>query len=305
MKILVAETAGFCFGVRRAVEMAEALARESDDGICTYGPLIHNDTAIADLKSQGVCPLPADIDSIDRESDSPEWGNGSGSRIIMIRAHGVGKETEAALNRRFGTVVDATCPFVKKIHRLVEEHSKAGEQIVILGSKSHPEVVGIRGWVGGDSFVAADETEASALDLDPEKRVCIVAQTTFHFNKFQDLVEIIKEKVYDVIAYNTICSATEERQAEAARLAGKVDKMLVIGGMDSSNSRKLFEICQGIVDTQFLQGAEDLDLDVLSSVACIGITAGASTPQYIIEEVQEKCHQRNKKKVLSRCWRKA
>ena len=290
---MTAETAGFCFGVQRAVELAEKTAQNESEGILTFGPLIHNDTVISDLERKQIRAIPAELSAdFDIEAAAPP-----DSDTILIRAHGVGRETEAALHRRFTRVVDATCPFVKKIHRLVWEHSKAGEQIVIFGSPKHPEVIGISGWAEGKTYVVSDENEAKTLSLDPDRKTCIVAQTTFHFNKFQDLVEIIKEKVYDVVAYNTICNATEERQNEAARLAERVDAMLVIGGKDSSNTKKLYEICRNIVDTQFLQTADDLDWEALSNAERIGITAGASTPHYIIEEVQRKCQ----KKVLSKC----
>ena len=290
MKVVTAEHAGFCFGVQRAVEEAEKCAKEADTQVFTFGPLIHNASVIRDLEEKGIFAAEADL-----PENAAVAGEGAQTKKlpnpIIIRAHGVGRETEGLLRERYETVVDATCPFVKKIHRIVAEHSAAGEQIVITGSPTHPEVVGICGWAqGGDCFVISDENEARALILDPSRKVCIVSQTTFHFNKFQDLVEIIKQKVYDVFAFNTICNATEERQKEAERLAGEVDAMLVLGGENSSNSKKLFEICKGVCPhTYFLQTSDDLDRSILLSFDSIGITAGASTPHYIIEEVQKKC----------------
>lgn len=306
MKVVTAEHAGFCFGVQRAVEEAEKCAEHAGTKVFTYGPLIHNESVIRDLEEKGIFAVETDIlesqpDNIKITDDTLLSSKKENNEIadtfpqkhpapILIRAHGVGRETERRLRERYETVIDATCPFVKKIHRIVAEHSAAREQIIIIGSATHPEVVGIRGWAQGDCITISNEKEAKELDLDASRKVCIVAQTTFHFNKFQDLVEIIKQKVYDVVAFNTICNATEERQREAERLAGEVDAMLVLGGENSSNSKKLFEICRAACPhTYFLQTSDDLDRSTLLSFDSIGITAGASTPHYIIEEVQKKC----------------
>lgn len=287
MKVVTAEHAGFCFGVQRAVEEAEKCAENAGTKVFTYGPLIHNESVIRDLEKKGIFAVETDI--LESLAENPELPQKQ-PNPILIRAHGVGRETECRLREQYETVIDATCPFVKKIHKIVAEHSAAGEQIVIIGSATHPEVVGIRGWAQGDCIIISNEKEAKELDLDASRKVCIVAQTTFHFNKFQDLVEIIKQKVYDVFAFNTICNATEERQREAERLAREVDAMLVLGGENSSNSKKLFEICrEACPHTYFLQTSDDLDRSTLLSFDSIGITAGASTPHYIIEEVQKKC----------------
>ena len=292
MKVITAEHAGFCFGVQRAVEEAEKCAENAGSEVFTYGPLIHNESVIHDLEEKGIFAVETDLEEAFLSENPATEGRTRQKRpnTIIIRAHGVGRETEKRLKERYEHVVDATCPFVKKIHKIVAEHSAAGEQIVITGSPSHPEGIGIRGWVQGDSYVISNEQEANALDLDASRKVCIVSQTTFHFNKFKDLVEIVKQKVYDICAFNTICNATEERQREAAQLAQEVDAMLVLGGENSSNSKKLFEICrQACENTYFLQTSDDLDRSTLLSFDSIGITAGASTPHYIIEEVQKKC----------------
>ena len=183
--------------------------------------------------------------------------------------------------------IDATCPFVKKIHRIVEKESAEGSQIVIIGNDSHPEVEGIKGWCQNGAIVVESEGQARDLKIPAGSKVCVVSQTTFNYNKFQELVEIISKKGYDINVVNTICNATEERQTEAARIADEVDAMIVIGGTHSSNTRKLYEICnEKCENTFFIQTLDDLNLDLPDSVRLVGITAGASTPNNIIEEVQ-------------------
>ena len=186
-------------------------------------------------------------------------------------------------------IVDATCPFVLKIHRLVEQYSREGYHIIIIGNETHPEVEGIKGWSDpAETSVIGTCEEAEKFTLSSEKKVCIVSQTTFNYNKFQELVEIVNEKGYDIIVLNTICNATEERQTEAERIAKEVDAMIVIGGRASSNTQKLFEICKKECEnTYYIQTIKDLDLTRLKSTDNVGITAGASTPNNIIEEVQK------------------
>lgn len=193
--------------------------------------------------------------------------------------------------------MDCTCPFVKKIHTTVEKYAEKGYDIVIIGSKAHPEVQGILGWCEGHGKALETEEEALNFTLDDTtKKVCIVAQTTFNYKKFKDLVEILSKKGYDIIAVNTICNATAERQKEAEELAAVSDAMIVIGGKNSSNSRKLFEISKNQCEnTYFIQTLEDLDLEQIQFSSSLGITAGASTPKNIIQEVLEACQ---KKEVL-------
>ena len=180
-----------------------------------------------------------------------------------------------------------TCPFVKRIHDIVEKESAAGKQIVIIGNAGHPEIEGIVGWCKTPAIVIESLDEAKEFDYTGEKELCVVSQTTYNYNKFQDIVEIFKQKGYNVIIENTICNATEVRQTEAREIAAKVDVMIVIGGNHSSNTRKLYEICmQECENTYFIQTLDDLNLDLSESVKLVGITAGASTPNNIIEEVQ-------------------
>ncbi len=276
MKITVAKTAGFCFGVKRAVETVYRQIEENPGlPIYTWGPIIHNEQVLGDLEARGV-----------RMIDTVEEAEKIREGIIVIRAHGIGRELYEMLNRPGVRLVDATCPFVKKIHRTVEEKSDQGYQIAVVGSGSHPEVQGIVGWSKTPAAVVESVPEAKKYVPDPGKPVCIVAQTTFNYKKFQDIVEIISEKSYDSIAVDTICNATYERQREAALLAGASDVMLVIGGRSSSNTQKLYEICrQYCPQTHYIQTALDIRDDWLWTDASVGITAGASTPKNIIEEV--------------------
>ena len=206
---------------------------------------------------------------------------------VVIRSHGVSKGIYDILTKQELECIDATCPFVKKIHRIVEEESEAGKQIIIIGNDSHPEVEGIKGWCKNTAIVIESVSQAQNLRLPDNQKVCTVSQTTFNYNKFQELVEIIFKKGYDINVVNTICNATEERQTEAAAIAEEVDAMIVIGGTHSSNTRKLFEICrEKCENTFYIQTLDDLLGKLPRGVGLVGITAGASTPNNIIEEVQ-------------------
>ena len=282
MKVKVAKSAGFCFGVQRAVDKVYELIGQGVCPIFTLGPIIHNELVVSDLEKNGV--------SVIGEKDLDTLKEGT----VVIRSHGVGKEIYEKLEKRNISYVDVTCPFVLKIHRIVERESKAGKQIVIVGDPDHPEVRGIRGWCEGPCFVLNGVEDALSFTPDPEKPICVVSQTTFNCNKFQEVVEIIVKKEYNVIVLeafhvlNTICNATEERQNEAKQIAGEVDTMLVIGGKHSSNTQKLFEICKRECNnTYYIQSPVDLDSDMFQCSSYVGITAGASTPKKIIEEVQE------------------
>ena len=276
MEVKVAKTAGFCFGVQRAVDKVYELIGSCPDRLFTLGPIIHNEEVVNDLEKKGV--------RVASEDDLRTLPEGS---TVVIRSHGVGKEVYDHLEEYGLSYVDVTCPFVLKIHRIVEKESRAGSHVVIIGDPDHPEVVGICGWCMGPCTVI--KTEQDALDFvpPPGKNICIVSQTTFNYNKFKDLVEIISEKRYDIIVLNTICNATKERQEEAYDIAKRVDAMIVIGDKRSSNTQKLFEICSNAcADTYYIQTLGDLNMNQLRSVETVGITAGASTPNKIIEEVQ-------------------
>ena len=281
MNVKVAKTAGFCFGVKRAVDIVkDEIAKNPDKPIYTYGPIIHNEEVVEEFKRQGVYPM-------EEGSDMSKYEPG----IVIIRSHGVARNVQSMLEDFGFIVIDASCPFVKKIHRIVEEKSKEGYHIVIIGNPNHPEVEGIVGWAqDNDITVISCIEEANNFSYDGNKKICIVSQTTFNYKKFQEFVEIIEQKGYDIIAVNTICNATFERQKEAKELSASVDMMLVIGGKTSSNTQKLYEICCKECDkTYFIQTKEDLDLSIMQSINYVGITAGASTPNNIIEEVQKQC----------------
>ncbi len=282
MDVRVAETAGFCFGVQRAVDKVYELIATGTAPIYTLGPIIHNEEVVADLERKGV--------SVIEEEQIPGITEGT----VVIRSHGVGQDVYDKLKKPGISCVDVTCPFVLKIHRIVERESRKGAHIVIIGDPTHPEVQGICGWCQGDYTVIKSLEDAENFSFSGLKEVCVVSQTTFNYNKFKELVEILRKKRYDnnvlniLNVLNTICNATEERQKEAKAIAGEVDTMLVVGGRHSSNTQKLFEICKKECgNTYYIQTPVDLDSEMFQCSSFVGITAGASTPKKIIEEVQE------------------
>ena len=275
MEVIVAKTAGFCFGVKRAVEQVYEQIEKAERPVYTFGPIIHNEQVVEDLAQKGV-----------RVIDTEEELETVRDAIVIIRSHGVGKHIYDLLERNGVTVVDATCPFVKKIHRIVQEQQAAGRRVIIVGNPDHPEVQGIRGWGDEGTLVVENADQIENLPVSTKDKLCVVAQTTFNYNKFQDLVEKFEKKGYDILVLNTICNATQERQVEARRIASEVDAMIVIGGKHSSNTQKLYEICQKeCKNTYFIQSLGDFNPECVNSVRSVGITAGASTPNQIIEEV--------------------
>lgn len=276
MEVIVAKTAGFCFGVKRAVEKVYEQIEMGKKPIYTFGPIIHNEEVVMDLEKKGVKVL-----------ETPEELKQISKGVAVIRSHGVGKEIYDIMEQNGIEIVDATCPFVKKIHRIVKEQNEAGRRIIIVGNEKHPEVEGIKGWGDDDTLVIESPEEFEKIQISEGEKLCIVAQTTFNYNKFQELVEIFIKKGYDISVVNTICNATEERQTEAKDIAAKVDAMIVIGGKHSSNTRKLYEICcRECAHTCLIQTLDDLHLELPKAVRLVGITAGASTPNKLIEEVQ-------------------
>ena len=277
MEVRLAKSAGFCFGVKKAMEKVYAQIENSDGKkIYTYGPIIHNEEVVKELAGKGV----EVIDSLE-ELQTKEKG------ILVIRSHGVAKKVSDKMEEAGFTVIDATCPFVKRIHNIVQKESAEGKKIVIVGNPGHPEVEGIKGWCAKEASIIETSDEAEAFEADDNQKICIVSQTTFNYNKFKDIVEIFEKRGYDINVVNTICNATQERQTEAGEIARVADAMIVIGGTHSSNSKKLYEICKGECDnTHFIQTLDDLHLELPKSVRLVGITAGASTPNNIIEEVQ-------------------
>ena len=228
MKIILAKTAGFCFGVNNAIRIAEETL-EKGGIINTLGALIHNDQAVNDLKEKGIGIISA-------ISEAPE-----GSKVI-IRAHGAAPGIYREAEDRNIEIVDATCPYIKKIHKMVEKMHKDGYTIVIAGDRNHPEIIGINGWCGNSALIANTPEEAEAFE-PIDGKCCLVAQTTLTRERFDGIYEKLKEKCKSVVKFDTICSATASRQEEAEKIARVSDVMLVIGSRKSSNTRKLFEIC--------------------------------------------------------------
>ena len=274
-KVKVAKSAGFCFGVKRAIDMVYEEAAKGGK-VYTLGPVIHNEQVVSDLESKGV-KVVDNIESLDAGQDT----------TVIIRSHGVPEEIINRLKEKNIRIVDATCPFVSKIHHIVKEKYNEGYHIVVIGNAKHPEVEGVCGWCGNSADVIGSVEEAGKYSNYKDKKLCVVSQTTFNYKKFQDIVDILVKKSYDIVVMNTICNATEERQTEAGTIARKSDAMIVIGGKHSSNTRKLYEICKNeCLNTHFIQTLDDLDLKLFQSFRSVGITAGASTPNKIIKEVQ-------------------
>ena len=277
--IHIAESAGFCFGVRRAVELLRKEVGGGEKPIFTLGPIIHNELVVREFEEEGVRTLPA-------EDGLAEADGGT----VVLRSHGVAKEVYDRLADMPVKIADATCPFVARIHEIVEKESAAGRRIVIVGDPSHPEVAGTTGWSKTPCIVVSTAEEAEGIPLPPGTPVCVVAQTTFNSQKFKEFVEIIKHKGYDIVILNTICSATEARQEEARSLSSRMDIMLVLGSGDSSNTRKLYGICSDCcANTYYIQALVDLNKVHIQADSCVGITAGASTPNKFIQEVSKEC----------------
>ncbi len=274
-EVIVSEHAGFCFGAGRGVETVEK-AISGGGHIYTFGPILNNAIVVSDFEKKGVKV----VESVEELKTLPRGK-------VIIRSHGVSRATCEAITATGHEVIDATCPFVKRIHRIVEEASLRGDRIVVVGNPKHPEVVGIVGWSHNGASVIEKSDDIDNISFSDEEKVTLVSQTTFNRNKFQEIVEKIEKNVYNVSCMNTICDATSVRQCEARELAGRVAVMIVIGDTHSSNSRKLYEICSEVCEhTLFVQSTSDVRGNLPEVDGPVGITAGASTPKYIIEEVQ-------------------
>ncbi|MBQ6569928.1 MAG: bifunctional 4-hydroxy-3-methylbut-2-enyl diphosphate reductase/30S ribosomal protein S1 [Clostridia bacterium] len=275
-KITVAKTAGFCFGVNRAIEIIEDLLSKGEK-VFTLGPIIHNPQMVENLRERGV-------------SIANDIGDVTGDAVLVIRSHGVDLKTIEQIENAGIRYVDATCPFVSKIHKIVDKASKNGEIVLIAGNKDHPEVLGIKGHCSGESYVFKDEDELRALaEKHPEitdKKVTVVSQTTHSKILLQNCYDNFLKKVFtNSTFFDTICLATAERQDEAIRLSQKSDLMIIIGGKQSSNTAKLRDVCIRNCPTYLVETADELPLDRIKGAQHIGVTAGASTPAYIIKEV--------------------
>lgn len=274
-KITLAKTAGFCFGVNRAVNLLEHMV-ENGERACTLGPIIHNPQVIAHFESHGVRVIETPSQCAPEET-------------LVVRTHGVTKEVLKEVEARGGAFCNATCPFVTKIHKIVRENSTPENVTLIAGDKAHPEVIGIRSFCNGRSFVFNSYEELLSLierepDLD-KNGIILVSQTTFSTKSFKKCVKKIKLVYTNAVIFDTICSATEERQAEAQALSQKNDAMIIIGGRQSSNTAKLRAVCAPNCPTYLIETAQELDGIDLSPFRTVGVTAGASTPDSIIKEV--------------------
>ena len=273
MKITIAENAGFCFGVKRAMKLAwDELIKAKGKDVYAYGPLIHNKQAVGKYEERGLITAGC-------MEDIPDNVN------IIMRSHGVHKNIYDEAEARGMKIVDTTCPFVKKIHKIVNEKNANEYKIIIIGDKEHPEVHGINGWCEDKATIIKTVEEAEKIQINPDEKYCLVSQTTMNLEVYGEMVDILLSKNSDIEINNTICSATKERQESAAKLAKEVECMVVIGGKHSSNTQKLVGICKEICPTFAIEVKEDLDVNEIKKYENIGITAGASTPDWIMEDI--------------------
>jgi 4-hydroxy-3-methylbut-2-enyl diphosphate reductase len=270
MEIFIAKGAGFCFGVKKAVDKAFETAETTSGKVGTFGPIIHNPQVVERLSKVGVKP----VDDIDEEVDT-----------LIIRTHGVPVGTEEELRKRNINIIDATCPFVKKAQRCAKLLKDEGYQVVILGDKNHPEVKGLISYAGEDAVVVKDADELPEL----KERVGLVVQTTQPNRKLNKLFRKVLMTAAEVKVYNTICSSTELRQSETAQLAKKVELMIVVGGKNSANTKHLTNLCNKLnVKTYHIENADELEKEWFAGIKKVGITAGASTPEWIIDDIVRK-----------------
>ena len=274
-RIEVAKTAGFCFGVNRAVEMTYKLV-ESGKKVSTFGPLIHNPVVIEDLEKKGVRVIDSPMEALP-------------GTTVVVRTHGVGASVYRSLEATGADICDATCPFVKKIHRIVGENSSPDIPVLIAGDSGHPEVIGIMGHCRGECFTFRSAEELKKIiENHPEyseKKIIVVSQTTFSVKEWQESIKIIKILCTNANVFDTICNATQDRQKEASELSKRVDTMIIIGGSQSSNTAKLKGVCEKNCPTYLVERAADIKNIDFSASDVVGVTAGASTPACIIKEV--------------------
>lgn len=273
MEVRIADNAGFCFGVKRAMKMAwDELENKSENNIYSLGPLIHNKQAVDRYKEKGLVEMD-NLESIPSESK------------LIIRSHGVAEKVYTESKAKNMEIVDTTCPFVKKIHDIVKDFSDRGYKIIIVGNPNHPEIIGINGWCNNEAIVINKLEEIDDITFNPTQIYCVVSQTTANLESFDKIVQKLKTKINNLTVKNTICFATKERQISAIDLAREVDCMVVIGGKHSSNTQKLVNICKDLVPTFSIETKEELEKEKFAGFKVAGVTAGASTPDWIIEEV--------------------
>ena len=275
MDIILAKSAGFCFGVSNAIKILDCAIQENNVKIYTLGEIIHNKQVVDYYNKKGVL-VANTVDEIEENSG------------VVIRAHGVSKEVIEKLKEKNITIFDATCPYVKKIHKLVSDKYEEGYKIIIFGNKNHPEVIGINGHCGNSATIIANKEEVNDLKLNADK-ICVVSQTTQKKDCLEEVFRILDKKFKNVVKFDTICSATSKRQEEAKDIAKNVDLMLVVGGVDSSNTQKLYEVAKNYCNNTIkIEVASQIKLQDIKKIKKIGITAGASTPEWVIKEVLSK-----------------
>lgn len=274
MEITVANTAGFCFGVKRAIELTENALLKGEN-VYSVGSIVHNKFVNAELKNKGLIF----VDSIE---DVPIGSN------VIIRAHGITEAESKVCKERNLNVVDTTCPNVRYIHEIVNKYSNEGYFIIIIGDKNHPEVIGISGWTNGKFKVISCIDDISMCELN---KVCVVSQTTMNVETNSLLVEEVKRRAKESIVFDTICKATENRQNELKSLAKDADYVIVIGDKASANSNRLYEIAKNMCNSQFIENIDELDLNFLEQSCKICVMAGASTPKCLIDQVVDKLKQ--------------
>jgi 4-hydroxy-3-methylbut-2-enyl diphosphate reductase len=278
MEVLLAEEFGFCFGVERAVEMVEDAVNEGVRPIRSVGPLIHNAQEMERLGQLGVSTI-----------DSPEEADND--TIAVIRAHGVTPVVQQDLEERAAKVIDATCPFVTRVQHLAERAAKQGRDVVVAGNPDHPEMIGVVGYAPNNTYVVRDADEVASLPL--LRSPIVVSQTTIKLKTFLDVADAVRIKAdSEPEVINTICSATRDRQDAARALAGQVDAFYVIGGRHSSNSVKLLAVCQEQCGRSFLiETPAEINPEDLRGINRVGVTAGASTPNWLIDQVVKRLHE--------------
>lgn len=271
MKVRLASHAGYCYGVERALKLTLKAARQAEQPIYTLGPIIHNPQVVESLREQGVAPV--------RKISEVPGG------IVIVRSHGVEPEMFAQAGKKGVTVIDATCPFVKKAQQAAAKLVAAGYDLIIVGERNHPEVVGIVAHAGGKATVAQKAAELAGL-RKRYRRLGIVVQTTQPESSLREIVDAVLSRVSELKVYNTICDATSKRQRAAERLAEKVDAMIIVGGKNSGNTRRLAQICRAThTRTRHIETAAEIKEEWFKPEMLIGVSAGASTPDWILKEV--------------------
>lgn len=270
MKIKIADYAGFCFGVERAMDMAWQ-ELENNANVSSLGPLIHNNQAVKKYEEKGLKIIDS-LNNADKDSK------------VIIRSHGVSLNVYEEAKTKNITITDATCPFVKKIQDIANEYYKNGYKIIIIGDSNHPEVIGINGWCNNEGIIIKKMEDLLDIPRNYNK-YCVVAQTTMNLSMYTEITKKIGEILENVVFHNTICLATKERQESARQLSKEVDAVVVVGGKHSSNTQKLVQICSENVPTYAIETVDDLNENEMKKYSLIGITAGASTPKWIIEDV--------------------